>query len=56
MVCGIGINQNHIISCCKFWEMNGNKEEWYKTHKEGSRKTVGGYIWKYYTEGADKNE
>ena len=44
----LGTAQAHIIVCCKFWEMNCDKEEWYKTHKNNPRKLAGGYIWKYY--------
>lgn len=36
-----------ISSCCIFWSMNCNKEEWFKTHKSYPRKSVGGFIWKY---------
>ena len=44
------INQSHIIACCKFWEINCNKEEWFKFRKDAPRKSCGGYIWKYYKE------
>ena len=45
-----GINQGNIISCCKFWEMNCNKEEWFKKHKNRPYKTAGGFIFKYAIE------
>ena len=44
----LGINQGNISQCCKFWEMNCNKEEWYKLHKRNPLKSLGGFIWKYY--------
>ena len=50
----LGISNGNIINCCKFWEMNCNKKEWYKTHKRNPIKTTKGYIWKYYKEN-DKN-
>ena len=46
----LGIGQSHIIACCKFWEINCNKEEWFKTHKECPRKTCNGYVFKYVEE------
>ena len=42
------INNGSIVTCCKFWEMNCNKEEWYKSHKNNPIKQAGGFIWKYY--------
>ena len=46
----LGISNSQIISCCKFWEINCNKEEWFKTHKKYPCKTCGGYIFKYFKE------
>ena len=46
----LGIASQSISACCKFWEMNCNKEEWFKTHKNRPYKSAGGFIWKYYNE------
>ena len=46
----LGVNQSSISTCCRFWEMNCNKEEWFKTHKDYPHKSAGGYVWKYYEE------
>ena len=46
----LNINNGSIIKCCKFWGMNCNKEEWYKTHKNYPNKSAGGFIWKYFEE------
>ena len=46
----LGISNSKIIACCKFWEINCNKEEWFKTHKKYPCKTCGGYIFKYFKE------
>ncbi len=46
----LGISHSNIGQCCKFWEMNCNKEEWFKICKNRPQKTAGGYIWKYYKE------
>ena len=46
----LGINHGSIISCCKFWKMNCNKEKWFKTHKNRPSRTAGGYIWRYAEE------
>ena len=43
----LGTNSSHIIACCKFWEINCDKEKWFKTHKNNPYKTTGGFIWKY---------
>ena len=43
----LGISQSSIIFCCKFWEMNCNKEEYQKKYKNRPRKTAGGYVFKY---------
>ena len=50
-----GIDHSSINYCCKFWEINCNKEEWSKKHKRKPSKTAGGYIWKY-KEMSDNNE
>ena len=42
------IANQSIITCCKFWEIGCNKEEWFETHKRAPRKKAGGYIWRYY--------
>ena len=47
----LNISQSSIIACCKFWEMDCNKEEWHKTHTGDPRKSAGGFIWKYYKKG-----
>ena len=44
------ISQSSICQCCKFWDMDCNKEEWFKTHKNRPKKTAGGYIWRYAEE------
>ena len=46
----LGINITSISKCCQFWEMNCNKIEWFKTHKNRPQKTSHGYVWKYYEE------
>ena len=46
----LGISRSHIFTCCKWYECGENLEEWFKTHKENPRKSVGGYIFKYYEE------
>ena len=46
----LGIECSGICICCKFWEMDCDKEKWYKTHKSNPRRTAGGFIWKYYKE------
>ena len=43
----LGINNSNIIKCCKFWEINCDKEEWFKNHKGSPIKSTGGFIWKY---------
>ena len=42
----LGISASNIRKCCKFWEMNCNKEEWYKKYKCRPIKKVKGFIWK----------
>ena len=46
----LNIRQSHIGTCCKFWAMGCNKEEWSKKYKGYPNKTAGGFIWKYYKE------
>lgn len=46
----LGISVTSISKCCQFWEMNCNKIEWFKTHKNRPQKTSHGYVWKYYEE------
>ena len=46
----LGFSRQSINNCCKFWEINCNKEEWFKTHKKNPCKCAGGFIWKYYNE------
>ena len=46
----MGINQGHVIACCKWYACGEDLEEWYKTHKSRPYKSVGGYIWKYIRE------
>ena len=46
----LGIANSSTIACCKFWEINCDKEEWFKSHKNRPIKTAGGYIFKYYKE------
>ena len=46
----LGISHGNISQCCKFWEINCNKEEWYKIHKNRPIKSAGGFIWRYYKE------
>ena len=46
----LGIKQCNISTCCSFWKMNCNKEEWFKTYKAYPLKSAGGFIWKYYDE------
>ena len=45
-----GISNSAITQCCKFWEMNCNKNQWFKTHKKTPCKRSGGYFWKYWDE------
>ena len=49
----LNIHQNSIITCCKFWQMNCNKEKWHETYKGNPNKSAGGYIWKYAEEKED---
>lgn len=49
------ISHSSISYCCKFWEMDCDKEKWNKTHKRKPSKTAGGFIWKYHKKG-DENE
>lgn len=42
------LDKNNIRKCCKFWEMNCNKEEWFKKYKNRPIKTYRGFIWTYY--------
>lgn len=48
-----GVDQGNITKCCKFWEMNCDKNEWYKIYKNVPRKSVGKFpngtkmVWKY---------
>ena len=44
----LGINNSHILECCKWHECGCNKEEWFKVRKNYPRKSAGGFIWKYY--------
>lgn len=46
----IGISKVVILRVCKFWSINCNKEEWFKTNKNRPCKTAGGFIWKYVEE------
>ena len=46
----LDINITLISKCCMFWEMNCDKNEWFKHHKNKPQKTSHGYIWKYYEE------
>ena len=43
----MGFNQSGISNCCKFWEMNCDKEKWNKLYKRKPFKQSGGFIWKY---------
>lgn len=43
----LGIPSSNICCCCKFYSINCNKEEWFKTHKYNPYKSVRGFIWKY---------
>lgn len=42
------INNSNIVQCCKFWEINCDKEKWFENHKIRPSKKAGGFIWKYY--------
>ena len=48
----MGFHQNHISSCCKWYECEENKEIWYKNHKSRPYKKVGingkKFIFKYH--------
>lgn len=44
------ISNQIISSVCKFWSMNCDKNEWFKTHKNRPHTTAGGFIWMYYNE------
>lgn len=41
------IKSTSISVCCRFWEMNCDKNEWFKKNKGNPQKKAGGYIWKY---------
>lgn len=43
----LGIYSTSVTRCCKFWELNCDKNEWFKTHKNKPIKSSGGFIWKY---------
>lgn len=45
-----GYNYGNISSCCVWYELGEDSEEWFKKRKSRPYKTVGGYIWKYYKE------
>ena len=49
------ISSQNISKCCQFYEMNCDKEKWFKIHNENPRKSVGGFIWKYYNLGDEEN-
>ena len=42
------IDKATINRCCQFWDIDCDKDEWFKTHKKYPNKTAGGFIWKYY--------
>ena len=44
------LDKNNIRRCCRFWELDCNKEEWYKMYKYRPSKHVGGFVWTYYKE------
>ena len=46
----LGIPNTHINTCCKFWKINCNKEEWFKTYKSYPYKSAGGFVWQYARE------
>ena len=46
----LNISNGNIITCCKFWEINCNEEEWYKIHKSKPIKYVRGFVWQYVKE------
>ena len=46
----LNINDNDIRQCCKFWEVDCNKEEWFKNNKRYPVKSCGGFVWKFYEE------
>lgn len=46
----MGFSASYISICCKYHEMNCNKEEWFKKYKCYPRKTVNGFVFKYYVE------
>lgn len=50
----LGIAYQNISICCGFYEIDCNKEEWYKIHKRNPIKSTGGFIWKYYKENDKK--
>ena len=50
----LNINNGNIIKGFEFWEIDCNKEKWFKTYKAYPYKSTGGYRWKYYKEN-DKN-
>lgn len=47
------IDNRSICHCCKFWEMDCNKEEWFKKYNRRPVKHVGGYRWKYLKDVSD---
>ena len=44
----LNINDTSITMCCKFYDMNCNKSEWFKKYKKNPYYSVGGFIWKYH--------
>lgn len=43
-----GVKHDKISICCRFWEMNCNKEEWFRKYKYYPCKTAGGFVWKWF--------
>lgn len=43
----IKVHVSNIRKCCKFWEMECDKEKWFEKYNDNPPKTVKGYIWKY---------
>lgn len=43
----LGFNRSPISNVCQFNNLNQDKNEWYKTHKNRPSKTAYGFEWKY---------
>ena len=51
----IKIDNRSVCHCCKFWEMDCNKEEWFKKYNRRPVKYTGGFGWKYLKDVSDED-